>query len=518
MNQPNILFLFSDEHGFRYVGHRPLEGGGEPVDTPALDRLAANGTVFTNAYCQMPLCTPSRLCLLTGKEVRGAGAWYNESVLRPGAVTIADALRGAGYETCLIGKMHLGGSRQFAGFQHRPYGDLTGKTGHQWEPLGDERRHGMRTRTTHVGVTEVPESLIQDEVVAHETVAFLREQRASRPNQPWFLCASFSRPHFPLTAPRRHFERYWPAGVTDPRVPAGGDAYDHPMSAGMREGFEAGAISHEETMRARAAYFACVTYLDEVIDDLLLRLDRDGLLDNTVIVYTTDHGEMAGEHGVWWKNGWYEACTHVPFIVSTPEQRRVQASATLCEVPVGLIDLFPTLCTLAGAEQPEGLDGADLSPVLDGSAAPPERPIYCDALNPRWGEGTEFRMIRWRRWKYVRFRDAPPLFFDLEADPGEQRNLVERGVVARGRPGGEGKRAMEQMAHWAETTMDFDAAERERTVRDGDLAEVYAQRLPPSTGNLYLMPSGRLVNADDPLYNPTVIAETPEEAFDDIPS
>ncbi|MFN2156356.1 MAG: hypothetical protein ACK2UX_14055, partial [Anaerolineae bacterium] len=202
----------------------------------------------------------------------------------------------------------------------------------------------------------------------------------------------------------------------------------------------------------------------------------------------------------------------------TPEQRRVQASATPCEVPVGLIDLFPTLCTLAGAEQPEGLDGADLSPVLDGSAAPPERPIYCDALNPRWGEGTEFRMIRWRRWKYVRFRDAPPLFFDLEADPGEQRNLVERGVVARGRPGGEGKRAMEQMAHWAETTMDFDAAERERTVRDGDLAEVYAQRLPPSTGNLYLMPSGRLVNADDPLYNPTVIAETPEEAFDDIPS
>ncbi|MBN1642163.1 MAG: sulfatase-like hydrolase/transferase, partial [Anaerolineae bacterium] len=175
MDRPNILFLFSDEHGFRYMGHLPEAQGGEPVYTPTFDRLAANGTVFTNAYCQMPLCTPSRLCVLTGKEVRGAGAWYNESVLRPGATTIADVLRAAGYETCLIGKMHLGGRRQFAGFRHRPYGDLTGKTGHQWEPLDDDRRRGMRTRTTHVGVTEIPESLIQDEVVCHETVAFLRE-------------------------------------------------------------------------------------------------------------------------------------------------------------------------------------------------------------------------------------------------------------------------------------------------------------------------------------------------------
>jgi choline-sulfatase len=512
MDGPNILFLLSDEHGFRYMGHRPPDQGGEPVHTPAFDRLAAGGTVFTNAYCQMPLCTPSRLCILTGKEVRGAGAWYNESVLRPGATTIADVLRGAGYETCLVGKMHLGGRRQFAGFQHRPYGDLTGKTGHQWEPLADDRRHTMRTRTAHVGVTEIPESLIQDEVVAHETVAFLREHHSAHPDQPWFLCASFSRPHFPLTAPRRHFARYWPDGVTEPRVPAGGDAYDHLMSVGMRVGFRADAISYEEMMRARAAYFACVSYLDEVIDDLLLRLDRDGLLDNTVIVYATDHGEMAGEHGVWWKNGWYEACTHVPLIVSTPAQRRGETGVTPCGTPVSLVDLFPTLCALAGAAAPEGLDGADLSPVLAESGEVPERPVYCDSLNPRWGKGTEFRMIRWRRWKYVCFRDAPPLFFDLEEDPGEQRNLVERGAS------GEARRALEEMAHWAETTMDFDAAEVERTVRDGDLAKEYAQHLPRSTGNLYLMPSGKLVNADDPLYGPTVIAETPGQAFDDIPT
>ena len=210
MNQPNILYLMSDEHSFRCMGHVPEDEGGEPVDTPTFDRLAAQGTVFTDAYCQMPLCTPSRICQLTGLEVRKSGAWNNESVLRPELDTLPKAFARAGYETCLVGKMHLGGNQQFAGFRHRPYGDLTGKTGHQNEPLDDPDAKSMRMRTLGAGITQIPESLIQDEVVAHETVAFLREHHFAHPEQPWFLCASFSRPHFPLTAPRRHFERYWP--------------------------------------------------------------------------------------------------------------------------------------------------------------------------------------------------------------------------------------------------------------------------------------------------------------------
>ena len=131
MLRPNILFLLSDEHSYRFMGHVPEDRGGEPVDTPAFDRLASHSTVFTDAYCQMPLCTPSRLCLLTGREVRRAGAWNNASVLRPELSTLPGTLRDAGYETCLVGKMHLGGTQQFVGFNHRPYGDLTGKAGHQ---------------------------------------------------------------------------------------------------------------------------------------------------------------------------------------------------------------------------------------------------------------------------------------------------------------------------------------------------------------------------------------------------
>jgi choline-sulfatase len=288
----------------------------------------------------------------------------------------------------------------------------------------------------------------------------------------------------------------------------------------MREGFKADAIAYEETMRARAAYFANVSYLDEVIGDLLLRLEAAGLLENTIIVYTTDHGEMAGEHGVWWKNGWYEACTRVPLIISLPEQRQGTLPPRSHHTPVAHVDLFPTLCALAGIEVSAdlapsvggaSLDGTDLSASIQGEALPSDRPIFCDALTPRWGTGTEFRMIRWQHYKYVRFRDHAPLFFDLANDPGEQRNLIERGIPQ------EDQAAHDHLAHIAETSIDFEAAERERLERDGALKQRYALDLPPATGNLYIMPNGTLINADDLLYNPTVISENPARAFEDWP-
>ncbi|MHC4251515.1 MAG: sulfatase-like hydrolase/transferase, partial [Planctomycetota bacterium] len=395
------------------------------------------------------------------------------------------------------------------------------RCGHQWEPI-PEPATGMRERTSEaVGVTQVPESLIQDEVVAHETVAFLREHASANPEKPWFLCAGFSRPHFPLTAPKRHLDRIWPEGVTEPRVPASGDAFDHPMSVGMRRGFKADGISRDEMMYARACYFACVSYLDEVIGDLLMRLERSGLLENTIIVYTTDHGEMAGEHGVWWKNGWYEACTRVPLIVSLPEHRSGNLAPSKCRTPVALVDLFPTLTGLAGVGAPGDLDGVDISEATRGGDAP-DRPVYTDALNPRWGEGTEFRMVRRGRYKYVRFRSFPPLAFDLEADPGEQMNLL--GAADDALP-----EAVRELAALAESSIDFDEAERERTGRDGGLRKEYAQDVERSTGNLYVLPrplgqagppkepdlrpTGKLVNAEDALYNPTVIADQLERAF-----
>lgn len=154
----------------------------------------------------------------------------------------------------------------------------------------------------------------------------------------------------------------------------------------------------------------------------------------------------------------------------------------------------------------------DLSGAVRGEASPAERPIFCDALSPRWGAGTDFRMIRWRQYKYVAFRDAPPLFFDLAADPGEQRNLLDHKLSVVD------SEALAYLAQVAADTMDFEAAEWERLVRDGDLKELYAQGLPQASGNLYLFPDGRLVNADDVmLTTPTVLADDPAVAFGDWP-
>lgn len=507
--QPNILFLLSDEHSFRCMGHVHEEAGGEPVFTPTFDRLANQGTVFTDAYCLMPLCTPSRMCMLTGQHVRECGAWDNNVVLDPSLPTMPKVFGAAGYTTCLVGKMHFGGNLQFHGFQHRPYGDLTGRTGHQWEPL-NLLVDSIEERTTEAGLTAIPESKLQEEVVASETIAFLREQQHATPDKPWFLCASFSRPHFPLTAPRRHFERYWPNGVTAPKVPASGDAYDHPMSVGMRAGFKVDRIAQEEMMRARAAYFGCVTYLDQVIGDLLLRLEADGLLENTIIVYTSDHGEMAGEHGTWWKNGWYEACTRVPLIISTPEQRRQSTPARTVATPVSHSALFPTLCGLAGITPPEEIPGRDLTAAIAGDVTVDDSPVFCDSLSPRWGAGTEFRMIRWGHYKYVHFRDCEPLFFDLASDPGEQRNLI-------GQATGEAQAALDYLKQVAAESIDFDAAAHEKAEKAPQLKERYTFPGDPGLGNHYLMASGQVVEADDMLYRPTVRVAEPAQVYGDWP-
>lgn len=508
--RPNVLFLLSDEHSFRCLSRRD-DGHGEPVTTPRLDALANQGTSFERTYCQMPRCTPSRLCLLTGRDVRNCGAWDNSAVLPPDLSTLPGTLSNAGYATGLVGKMHLGGSRQFVGFDDRPYGDLTGGTGHQWEPL--DRTGGLRIgeRLDDAGVTEIPEGQLQEYNVTRESLAWIRER--ARGEAPWFCCASLSRPHFPLTAPRRFVERYWDVEadeptdlVTDPPVGREGDASDHPMTVGAIEGFETADVDRHTTLRARAHYFACVDFLDAIVDEFLATLERDGLLENTVVVYASDHGELAGEHGLWWKQTWHEASARVPFLIQTPAHRDGSAPAADLRTPVSLGDLFPTVCGLAGVDAPADLDGTDLSDAVETGEEPDRDPVVCDNLVPRWGEGTEFRMVRDGRYKYVAFRDAPELLFDLDADPLETRNLA---------PGAD-REARDRLSAFVDETMDFEAAAREREAND--LSERFAldADLPEGASNCYVV-NGRVVSADSALYHPHVVVEDPSATFDDYP-
>lgn len=513
---PNILFLLSDEHSYRFLSARPESRGGEPCRTPVLDGLIARGTHFETAYCQYPLCVPSRVGMLSGRPSSEC------AVLGPDVPTFASHLGAHGYATATVGKMHLLGSRQMAGFQHRPYGDFTAPSpAHQKDPLhltGPRDHIFMPSVLRDPGVSDIPESLMQEQIVTREATAWLREQRYRDPDQPWLLMTSFAHPHFPMNAARRFFDHYFPDRVTPPRVGRTGDTVDHPLTLGARrsnsgesQGIFLEDVTEEQTMKARAAYFACVDQFDEMLGDFLAILERDGFLDNTVIVYTSDHGELAGEHGLWFKRTWHEASVRVPLIVSTPEHRRGELAAREVTTPVGLGDLFPTFCGFAGIEPPGGLYGADLSGVVRGGrseALEGRDGALVENLAGFAGPGTEYRAIRSARYKVVTFRDCDDLAFDLETDPDEQANLLKEGAPP---PPPE----VERLQASLRDGFDYDAVLENLKTQRREHAAAFPARVEPKTANQILLGDGRLVDADMHLEYPNVVSERPSEDFDD---
>ena len=431
--------------------------------------------------------------MLTGKHAHRCSAWRNGSILFPEHLTMPAHFARYGYTTCLVGKMHFGGQEQHHGFQHRPYGDLRGNAGHQIDPLPDPRRIPLgefRGRTQLAGITEIPVSLLQESVVNVETIEFLREHPREKP---WFLFASYSRPHFPLTTPKRFFDRYWPNNVDMPDIPPEHLERTHRFAKSLRDKFKTSEIPAEETKRARAAYYACCEFLDQIIGDLLAILERDGFLDNTIIVYTTDHGEMAGEHGQWWKGSYYEAASRVPLIILDRELR--QSLGRRVTSPVELNDIFPTLCIRAGIPPaPQGIDGSDMSDLMTGRTEEWRHTAITQLFWPQ--RSGPMRMIRTPRYKYIRFPEDEPILFDLENDPGEFENLSQTSDIYR-----------KIETDWYDNLMaNFDwevvtqqiASDRERESR-------YASSWNKgTTPNQYTLPDGRIVDSETCLYSPTV--------------
>lgn len=516
--QPNILFLLSDEHSYRFLSARSESQGGEPCQTPTLDGLIAQGTHFETAYCQFPICVPSRIAMLSGRPSSEC------AVLSPEVPTIASHLGDHGYATATVGKMHLPGSRQMAGFQHRPYGDFTAPSpAHQKDPLNlpGERDHiFMPSVLRDTGISEIPESLMQEQIVTREATAWLREHRHQSPDQPWFLMTSFAHPHFPLNAHRRFFERYYPDNVTPPRIGRTGDTANHPLTLGAlrsesaeSQGVYLENVTEEQTHKARAAYFACVDQFDEMLGDFLTILDRDGFLDNTIIVYTSDHGELAGEHGLWFKRTWHEASIRVPFIISTPAHRKGDLKPSEITTPISLGDLFPTLCGFAGVTPPRDLRGIDLSSVATGAhsqALENRDGAVIENLVAFGGPGTEYRAIRSERYKVVAFRDSEDLAFDLQNDPDEQVNLLKEGTTPV-------PPEVERLRASLSENFDYDHVLDHLKDQRQTFLKSFPARVSPKTANQILLGDGRLVDADMHLEYPNVVSEKPSTDFDDWP-
>jgi choline-sulfatase len=404
---------------------------GHPVvKPPHLSTLAEEGVVFDNAYCNSPLCAPSRFSMLTGQLPSRIGAYDNAAYFPADIPTFAHYLRASGYHTCLSGKMHFVGPDQLHGFEERLTTDIY-PSDFGWTPDWEnfEKRptwyHNMLS-VVQAGLCETSNQLDFDEEVAFHSVRKFHDLARRQEQQPFFMVVSFTHPHDPFTITPDYWNRYHHKDIDMPAVPP--IAYDKldPHSRRLYHvcGMGAYAQTEERVRNARRAYYGMISYIDDKVGQLLQALKKTGLSDNTIIIFISDHGEMLGERGLWYKMSFFEWSARVPIVFHAPERfapHRVKA-------PVSLVDLLPTVTEIANnAKAPiymDALDGQSLLPLLEGSAAEDTRSVYAEML----GEGAvaPLLMIRRGHCKYVYSQPDPEQLFDLEVDPNELDNLANR--------------------------------------------------------------------------------------------
>lgn len=419
MTSPNILILMVDQLN----GTLFPDGPADWLHTPNLHRLAERSVRFANAYTASPLCAPGRASYMSGQLPSRTRVYDNAAEFASDIPTYAHHLRRAGYATCLSGKMHFVGPDQLHGFEERLTTDIY-PADFGWTP--DYRKPGERIdwwyhnmgSVTGAGIAETSNQMEYDDEVAYHATRKLYDLARGHDARPWCLTVSFTHPHDPYVARRRFWDLYEGCEHLQPAVPA--LAYeDHDPHS--RRIFDANDwrsfdITETDIARARRAYFANISYLDEKIGGILDVLDDTR--QEAVIVFLSDHGDMLGERGLWFKMSFFDGSSRVPLMISAPGMAPRTVTA-----PVSTIDVTPTLCDLAGIGMEEVLpwtEGESLLPVADGGSR--QAPVAMEYA----AEASYAPLVALRsgRWKYTRCALDPEQLFDLDADPHELTNLA----------------------------------------------------------------------------------------------
>ena len=412
-NRPNLLYIHSDQHN-------PLVMGcaGDPlVETPYLDQLAAQGVRCTNVYCPSPVCVPSRMAMLAGRYPAEIEVWTNNQILASGTPTMAHAMGAAGYNPVLIGRMHSLGPDQLHGYAERPIGDHSSN----WPGSGLAPK-GMRASVEISGPGQSGYQ-VHDEDVTAATVHFLDRLgvrlRAGQPAAPFSLSVGFMLPHSPYLARPELYQHYRPS-MTMPSVrEAFGDQL-HPFIRWWRQHCDLQEpVPDASILRARAAYWALVAEMDTMIGRILRALASNGLDQNTLIVYSSDHGDLMGEHDLWMKRTFYEESVKVPAILSWPG---VLPAGIECNRVMSALDLNATMLAALGAPPLPHSPGRNALGLLRG-----ETTAWEDLAFSEYGlyEGAVQRMIRHNQWKLVYYWQQRPQLFNLAEDPQERLDRAE---------------------------------------------------------------------------------------------
>ncbi len=418
--QPNILVIMADEHEPSISS--PYGDG--LVRTPNLQRLADQGAVFENAYFNSPLCVTSRSSFMTGQHLYRTRCWDNSLPLGTEVPTWAHRLNAVGYETCLAGKMHFIGPDQHHGFTRRIMPDIHGASGistslPNWETGVPASGVVMRNRLMKQPGPGNYHHLDYDEEVVSRVTRYLAEP--ARKQQPWMLCAAIFAPHFPFIA-RPDAYHYYLNKVELPEVPPGHLDSQHPQNKNLRKFFDCDNIPPEQARKARAAYYALVEFADEQVGAMLDSLKANGLDEDTIVIYVSDHGEMLGRHGLWYKCTFYEPSVKIPMIVKWPGQ---VAAGSRHKRVTSLLDVVSTMLDVSGANQ-EFTDGTSLRNLLTGDE-PPADAATGTVFAEYEGHGvtTVGRMVRRDNFKLnYHYKDRSELF-DLTTDPDEMTDLID---------------------------------------------------------------------------------------------
>ncbi|MEM8979738.1 MAG: choline-sulfatase [Pseudomonadota bacterium] len=428
MTQPNILLIMADQLAPHFTGAY----GHKIVKTPHIDALAARGMRFDAAYCNSPLCAPSRFSFMAGQHVSKIHAWDNAAEFRASVPTFAHYLTQLGYRTCLSGKMHFVGPDQKHGFQDRITTDIY-PSDFAWTPnwaehdvRNDKWYHNMAT-VKESGMAQASFQIDYDDEVEFTARRWLFDRardKAAGQGQPFAMVASFIHPHDPYVARPEWWDLYSDDEIDMPQTPVAED----PFAARVRDGIEASTVplSQDEVRKARRAYYANVSYFDSKVGALVKTLEETGELDNTIVIVTADHGDMLGERGLWYKMSFFENSVRVPLIMAGPDVA-VGSSPNACS----LVDLLPTFLEICGGSEEmlaEPIDGRSLMPLARGEDDQTDEAIaeYCAEMTPY-----PVFMIRRGPLKYIHCDPDPPQLYDLSKDPTELENLASDPAYAQ---------------------------------------------------------------------------------------
>ncbi len=432
----------SDQHKRDCLG-----AAGDPVArTPNLDAFSRTALRFTNAYCSNPVCTPSRASLLTGLYTHHHQTWNNSTPWPPAHKTIAHHFGRAGYMTALIGKMHFVDAQthgfdyhldfndwfQYLGPKTKLYADELSRANSGagmpqiddlWRDAGDPWK-GARDLDDREGAvavgrpSKIPEADHFESFVARETIRFLRNY--SRKQQPFFLICSFLKPHDPFMPAQRFADMFRADQMRLPETWGKVDLARVP--AEVRQSIEHNKPTPElsdpaEARKRIAFYYANLAQMDDCAGQVLRALRDMDLENDTVVVYTSDHGEMLGEHGLWQKFQFYESSCGVPLIVRAP----TVSKPGICPTPLSQVSLLPTLAELCNVPVPAPLDESSLVPQIRRPATPRRKPVFAE-YNLRTKNAKY--MIRDGNYKYTFWTHDMPELYDLASDPQEMTNLA----------------------------------------------------------------------------------------------